>query len=226
MELQTDCKCECASCGEVIEYRSTQVGEVVQCPKCGAKSLLPTPVQLMMLEFLGPPAPEFKPCETCGRLVKFWDPACAVCEKESRKKLLRKRIAIGVSVLSLIVIAGVVWHLNKPKPAPPGPARMFIAQPQARLPKSTKDLRPIDFTLSRQHGEATAVAVGDIRNDSLNVHHHVRADVDLLDRNGAKIGTVSDYFVDLGANQTWHFVVQVTDTNAMSIRFAGFKEDE
>src|SRR5258706_15385240 len=34
-------KCACAGCGHVIEYLPAAAGQVVECPKCGEKSLLP-----------------------------------------------------------------------------------------------------------------------------------------------------------------------------------------
>jgi hypothetical protein len=63
------------------------------------------------------------------------------------------------------------------------------------------------------------------QNDSDNVHTGLKATLDLLDKNGAKIGTASDYFTELGPHQTWHFLVTVPETNALSARFADIKED-
>jgi DNA-directed RNA polymerase subunit RPC12/RpoP len=227
MELNVQHKCACADCGHIIEYSSNEAGKTIACPKCGEKSQLPEPEKLGLLEAKGPPLPQFKKCEVCGAQIKFFDPFCPICETNRRKRVLLKRIAITASLVFIAVVGVTVRQLTKPRvvftPQPPG--HMFMAAAVPKPPKSTNDLQPGRFVLERAHGETLATAVGDIKNTSDNVHHQIRADLDLLDKTGAKIGTASDYFVDLGAHQTWHFVVNVTETNAMSVRFAGFKED-
>ncbi|MDB6020961.1 MAG: hypothetical protein JWQ04_818, partial [Pedosphaera sp.] len=102
---------------------------------------------------------------------------------------------------------------------------ILLAQPRAKLPKSTNDLKFHGFTLEKKRGSDLMTAVGDIQNVSENVHLRIQVDLDLLDKTGAKIGTVSDYCTELAANQSWHFLAAVTDPNAMSVRFARLKED-
>ena len=103
---------------------------------------------------------------------------------------------------------------------------MFIAEPTVRMPRSTNDLRASGLALVRNRGETDAIAICDILNDSESIHSHLRADLDLLDKNGAKIGTVSDYFVNLGAHQTWHFVAAVNNTNAVNVKVRNIKDVE
>ncbi|HZV33594.1 MAG TPA: FxLYD domain-containing protein [Verrucomicrobiae bacterium] len=228
MELSVEYKCACANCGHVIEYRDSEAGKTVQCPKCGEKSQLPEPEKLGLLEMKGPPVPQFKNCEVCGSQMKFLDFFCPVCEARRKRGILFKRIGIAASAVFLAIAGATAYEKFKPKPVvpPPPPAHMFIATAVPMAPRSTNDLQASHFILEKAHGDSFSTAVGDIKNISQNVHHRIRAEVDLLDKNGVKIGSVSDYFVDLGANQSWHFVANVNDTNAMSVRFAGIKEDE
>ena len=103
--------------------------------------------------------------------------------------------------------------MNQPKAAP-GPA----------LPKSPDDLHPGKFTLEKK-ANGLVIAVGDIENVSGNVHTGLRADVDLLDKDGVKIGTVTDYVTALAAHQTWHFLTPINNANAVTIKFAHITED-
>ena len=191
-----------------------------------------------MIEVEGPPIPPFKDCPTCGRQMKFLDPWCSVCETARKRKLLGLQIVVSASMI-LLLCAGwlVTRHTAKTAAAqarilaksekataPTGP-RILMEQPRIKALKSTNDLRPGRFILEQRRGSDLIIAVGDIENISENVHLRLRADLDLLDKSGAKIGTVSDYFTELGPHQNWHFNATVTQTNALSLRFAGIKED-
>ncbi len=242
MELVTFYKCACANCGAEIEYLANQSGQVVVCPKCKEKSLLPEAPKLALIELHGPPTPEFRNCPDCGAQLQFWSRSCPSCEAARKRKRLQLQIAAAVSgIVVLALTALVVRHFTKPAPASDQiyltvlPAtnlpsatdgQMILEQPRPRLPKSTNDLRPSGFVLEKRRGSDLVMAVGDILNDSENLHTGLRADIDLLDRKGQKIGTVSDYSAQLGAHQSWHIIATVTETNALSVRFAGITEEK
>ena len=86
MELTTECKCACANCGQVMDYRSTQAGQVVECPQCKEQSRLPEPAKMNMVEVFGPPAPKFRNCPVCGTQMNFWTVQCPVCEAAFQKE--------------------------------------------------------------------------------------------------------------------------------------------
>ena len=77
--------------------------------------------------------------------------------------------------------------------------QIIMEQPHPRMPKSTNDLRPGRFVLQQSRGSDLVIAVGDIENISDNTHTGMKADLDLLDKTGANIGTVSDWFHCIGA---------------------------
>lgn len=106
------------------------------------------------------------------------------------------------------------------------PAIVMLAQPQVKQPKSTNDLRLGKFSLEQKRGSDLVLAVGDIENVSGNVYHGLKVELDLLDASGAKIGTVTDYSVELGPYAIWHFLAKVPDRKAMSVKFATIKEDQ
>ena len=212
--MTTNCQCACADCGHIIDYLSTQAGKMVKCPNCGEESQLPVP--------------EFHNCDVCGTQVKFPDETCPVCERERGKKILQRRIVIAASIMALLIIGGLVyWYIQSvhARQAALHPAHLFMEQPLPSLPKSTNNFRPGRFVIEKRRGDDLLVAVGDIENISQNVHTRVRADFAVLDKTGSKIGTVSDYCVELAAYQTWHVIATVPQTNAMSVKFAGISED-
>ena len=235
MEITTFCKCACATCGEVIEYLAEKGGQVVVCPKCKEKSVLPEPKKLVVMEKHGPATPEFKTCFACGSQMQFWSRVCPACEAARQRRIFRNRIllCVGVVVLLAVVLFALQYHSQvaeaRAKVAAvtiPSGSRILFEQPRPRQPKSTNDLHPGSFILERRRGSDLVLAVGDIVNNSENVHLRLRADLDLLDKTGAKIGSISDYATQLGPHQSWHFLATVTETNAYSVRFAGLKEDQ
>jgi hypothetical protein len=235
MEITTYCKCACATCGNVIEYLASKGGQVVVCPQCKEGSVLPEPEKLIVIETCGPPAPEFKKCPTCDTRTKFWARLCPTCEDTRRRNFLFTRAAVAGLIVVAVAVAGLGmdYHLKNvaaekelASKTIPATQRILFEQPHPRLPKSTNDLHPGRFNLENRRGSDLFLAVGDILNDSENVHKGLRAEVDVLDKHGTKIGTVSDYFSEIGPHQSWHFLVTVTETNAMSVRFAALKEDQ
>src|SRR6202012_791862 len=137
-----------ANCGEVIDYRASQAGQVVECPKCKEKSQLPEPDKLGMLQKAGPPTPEFRNCEVCGTQLKFAASSCPACDAAVRNKRRLTVVAVIVGAIVVLVTAGLVTRsmmltaarqrriVQAAAPAP----RIIIEQPRARGPKSIKDL--------------------------------------------------------------------------------------
>lgn len=87
-----------------------------------------------------------------------------------------------------------------------------------------KDFKVGLFWLEQKRGSDLMIAVGDIQNISANVYLHVKVDVDLLDAQGAKIGSVSEEARELLPDRTLHIVSMVKDPRAKSVRFAAIKE--
>ena len=231
-EIPTILKCACAHCGEIIEFFASRAGQTVQCPQCREKSQLPEPEKLAMVEVQGPPLPTTKLCPVCGAEMKFLEKHCVHCEALRRRQILRFRLT-GAAAL-IVVAGGISYALLRGHEASHAVATIAVAkpvvsvlpQPVVTRPKSINDLKPGQFTLEQGRGSDLVMAVGDILNDSGNAHYALRADVELLDENGTKIGTATDYSAQLGPNQTWHFVAQVKDANVKSVRFASIKEGQ
>ncbi len=212
------------------EYQAKQAGQIVECPQCKQKSQLPEAEKLLMLEIQGPPLPETKICPGCAATMKFLDTDCLHCQDLRRQ---RGRRALMVATACLVVLIGVIWlevsHLRVE--TVPVAARTVahvaapLPQPEVKMPKPVKDLKAGKFYLEQARGSDLVMAVGDIMNVSDNVYYRLRVDLDLLDANGTKIGTVNDYSTELAPNQTWHCLVRVNNPKAVSVRFVGIKEN-
>jgi hypothetical protein len=227
MEFTNYLKCSCANCGGPIEYPPGDAGQIIECPKCKEKSRLPgTPSDLRLQGLDELPPKPLKKCLICGTEQEPGVPNCPVCAEERKKRRMLRTVLIAVSSLAVLMTAAVGWvswqkgHL--PPPPPSGP----LPQPIVNRPKSINDLKIGKFYLEKRRGSDQGVAAGTIENDSGNVHFRIKAEVDLLDLKGAKVGTVSDIVTELGPRQKWEFLAAVTNTNAVNVRFATIKEDQ
>jgi hypothetical protein len=226
MEQITELKCACSSCGQVIEYPPEAAGQIVECPKCREKSRLPesSPSTLTKEESPQPTTPP-RLCPVCDAPMAPYGSTCENCEILRRRKL---NLIIGV--VSAIVVLAVGWLFLKKfystRQAPPvsPPAHAILQQPRVKTPKSMKDFKISTFWLESKRGSDVVVAAGDIQNTSANLYLHLKANVDLLDAKGVKIGAVTDEINELLPDKTWRFIATVKDHRAKTARFAGVKE--
>jgi ssDNA-binding Zn-finger/Zn-ribbon topoisomerase 1 len=244
VELSTYTQCACASCGNVIDYRAGRAGEVITCPKCGVQSVLPEARKLEMIERLGPPIPEIKKCEACKHDLPFSGGECPNCEQSNTSRRTRRRAVAAVSFAGLVVVVAVwvslaVFHHPKKAAArsygnsapgadglslPHSGSMLIIEQPKTPA-KYGGGLIAGKFFVEQKRGSDLIIAVGEIQNDSEKVHRGLRVDVDLFNRSGVRVGTVSDYMTELAPHQNWHFLSQVQNTNACVARLAQITEN-
>ncbi|MDB6111178.1 MAG: hypothetical protein JWR69_2928 [Pedosphaera sp.] len=223
MEKTIYLKCKCGSCGEIIGYLSTAVGQTVECPQCKEKSQLPDPSAPTPVELSEPEPKPLPKCAACGAVLDAEDPACGACAKHRRRLTLVFGVAAALILLGLGSLVLVL--LNRPAKKAPA-TTMLIAQPQTRPPKSINDLKVGRFALQPKRGDTAAIATGDVQNVSGNVHLRVKVDLDLLDAKGVKIGSVSDLITVFNPRANWRFLAAVSNPKATSVRFASIKEDQ
>jgi len=68
-------------------------------------------------------------------------------------------------------------------------------------------------------------AVGEVRNESDHERFGVKVELDVLDAQGEKVGSASDYTQSIDAGKTWRFRALVTDRNGVAAKIASLKED-
>jgi len=183
-----------------------------------------------------------KACAVCGATFAAVESSCPACARRQRLAWIWVTIAValvagsGYGVMKLRERWDPTRFAYPPlKPGAPNTLSSGLAEPKiiimAPLPAKpalpatpANDLYASRFALERQRGSDFAVAVGDVENISTNVYTDLTASMDVFNRAGAKIGAVSDSISYLGPHATWHIVAGTSDTNAVSIRFTGFKQ--
>ena len=230
-------QCACANCGEVIAYARADIGQAIECPKCGEKSELPQPDRV----FVNSVEPEpFQPgegpdaarnrlriCGECRRPIPLGKIDCTVC----KLRRLRQKLVVWASLtIAIAVVGGGVWlvvqHKYSDKVKPRGTTAM-TGQPGSKAPVPTGELNVTGLALqeSRQLSpNIVLLAVGNVRNDSDREHFDLKLDLDLLDAAGTKIDSLSVYQTYLPPRGNWRVSEMVTNSQVKGIRFAGLAE--
>jgi predicted nucleic acid-binding Zn ribbon protein len=220
MENITELSCACGNCGQIIKYLPENGGQIVECPQCKKKSCLPA---LSSLKLTPPLIPPSKPCPVCGSDLNAYALTCETCENRRRRNL---KLIIGV--MSAVAVLGIGWLILKRFYSPRQPqlthSKALLPQPWVKTVKSANDFKIGKFWLESKRGSDVVVAAGDIQNTSANLYLHLKADVDLLDDKGVKIGSVSDEISQLLPAKTWRVIAAVKDPRAKSARFASLRE--
>jgi len=220
MENITELSCACGNCGQTIKYLPEAGGQIVECPRCKKKSCLPA---LSPFKLAPPLIPPPRSCPACGSQLNAYALSCEICENKRRRNL---KLIIGV--VSAVVVLGIGWLFLKRFYSPRQPqlthSKALLPQPRVKTVKSVNDFKIGKFWLESKRGSDAVVAAGDIQNTSANLYLHLKADVDLLDDKGVKIGSVSDEINQLLPDKTWRVIAAVKDPRAKSARFASLKE--
>jgi len=204
MKEATQVKCSCAHCGHVIEYSATAVGDIVECPKCRQKSQLP------------PAAEVSEEIQTSKRA-------------RTPAKLSPGKLAL-IAGLGLLAVGGLALlpllrqRRTEPVVTVQAPAAV-LPQPKVKSPKSLNDLKIGKFSLQEERGSNLRIVVGDIENDSENVHRDIKVELELRDGQGQKVDTLAAFVKQLGPHATWQVLGKTTNTRAVSVRVVGLKEE-
>jgi hypothetical protein len=198
-------KCACEKCGGHIEFPSAGVGQTIPCPRCGALTrLLAKPVA-----------------------------ASRVPAKFPLKSGRKISAAVGAAAFILIlIVAGLILFHAKLFSAAAPPVVQPIAQPAPTNPVPKKVfVRLNDFNvgpvkLKKTDGSSLVYAVGTIANDSNRQRFGVRVTLDLLDADGNKIGTASDYISVIEPHKDWQFKALLTEPKVFKAKPAYIEEEK
>ncbi|HEX3989434.1 MAG TPA: FxLYD domain-containing protein, partial [Verrucomicrobiae bacterium] len=82
------------------------------------------------------------------------------------------------------------------------------------------------ITLEKSDDGRVIHAVGTVRNTSNHQRFGVKVELDVLDAQGKKVGSATDYAQLIEPGKEWKFKALVTDPNAASAKIAAIKEQE
>lgn len=213
-------KCTCVHCGHTINYRIDDDVSTVVCPKCEAKTLIPSRRDVES------ESPKSNACPHRPASLLRNEGPCAECEAEAKEKRQRTIITFtGVALLSVAVLgvgAVLLWNLTRPAKPVAAVLPQPLAQPPVKTPKSLDDLAAGRFAVQRDG--TNMIVSGDVHNLSEHLHRNVTAYLDVFDARGQKIGEVSNAIVELNPKSVWRVIARTGDTNVVSGRWNRFSE--
>lgn len=188
-------KCACQSCGAHIEFPETGIGEVVDCPHCGAKTTLTAPAAKASRKLLA---------VVGGGLLVL------VLLGIGGALYLRKHRSETPPVVSNAV--KMVETNAAPAPEPP-----FVET-------EIQQFRIGKITLEKAETGGISYAVGTVKNDSDRQRFGVKIMLDELDKADHTVGSISDYIAVLEPAKQWRFKAMLTDPRAVKVKLTGIRE--
>ncbi|HYV27881.1 MAG TPA: FxLYD domain-containing protein [Candidatus Eisenbacteria bacterium] len=198
-------KCACDHCCGSIEFPAEAEGANVACPHCGART------------FLSAASPNLTEDEQ----------ALAVAADKNVRVPTQSKTWHGWvwGGLILVLVATAVALVYSRKAKLPKQVPTLVATPAPKRPKSLSDLKAGEIILEATQGTKLIHAVGTLANDSDYQRFGVKVELDLLDRDGRKVGTATDYVQILEPHREWRFRAMVLDRRAASARLTAIKEE-
>jgi hypothetical protein len=201
-------KCVCQHCGGHIEFPTEGAGQTILCPHCQWKTVLSV---------------SHAPAVEVGGGASF-----------------RKRVFMGFGVAAVVVaaagIAVLLWlkhttvETQTPAQNPGAIAPAASAQNPAPSPVPPPDpwhgLKAGKVSLEKQGDGRLIYAVGTVRNTSDHQRFGVKVELDVMDAQGEKIGSATDYTQVMEPGKDWKFKALVTDRKAASADVADIKEQD
>jgi hypothetical protein len=214
-------KCSCQKCGGHIEFPEAGVGVTIDCPHCGKKTTLCAPVPIPAVD------------------SRRQSPANSPGPGESGAPPKKKSLTALVSVLSLIIliVAGAAAYVAMSKkktaagpppasPAPPAENKPLPATASAAASGETNHFHISPVSLEKSESGGLVYAVGTVRNDTDRQRFGVKIELDLMDKQGDRIGSASDYIAVLEPRKEWRFRALLTETKVSGAKVAGIGERE
>lgn len=226
MEKPLGLKCECANCGNPINYVPDQAGTILECPQCKAKVPVPdSPLVLSAQQSLQMTSPaKHVPART--EIPKL---SSLGFQQEESTRLKRRTVAGAIAVLTILLMGLAVmfvWQrIRTPSLQPTAsPPAGLLPQPEVKKPRLFDDLRVGRFALATERGNPVRIITGDVQNISENFHLNLTIYLDVLDARGEKISEIRETILELAPKATWRVITRTENTNAISARFNRFGE--
>jgi hypothetical protein len=196
-------KGECQHCGGHLEFPAETIGYTADCPHCGQ------PTELMLAR---PPEEPTVP----RRWIVLSALAVAV--------LL---VGLGVCLVGLKHFESVVAE-RKERAAALQPTNVAQKVP-AEVPEdpiAKAGFQVSAPTTEKTPGSSLVYAVGTVTNRANRQRFGVRIELELLDANGQKAGTATDYQQVMEAHAEWRFKALVVDAKAVTAKVTSVTEQQ
>jgi hypothetical protein len=194
-------KGECQHCHGHIEFPAESVGLITDCPHCGKQTEL----------LLAPPKDE----PTIPRATIIYTiiavfilgaglAGAVVALKMAERKIAHKKVDVRTEL--------------------PIPSTNATADPASPVVQAGFGISPV--TLEKIKGSSLVYAVGTLTNTVDRQRFGVRAQFDLLDENGIKVGDAKDYQQVIEPHGEWKFRALVVAAKVASAKIASVTEEK
>lgn len=205
---QSYLKGACEKCGAHIEFPAQGCGQSIPCPHCGQNThLLPS---------------EFPQNEIAAKKRRpvFLIAACCLA--------LIAALAFGIFAASRNQSGPPQETISKAKvelTALPKPSTPKIKKPAAKPEFESNNLQAFRVALEKSENSRLIYATGAIRNQSARQRFGVKVQLELLDEQGGKLGSASDYVQIIEPRKEWKFRAMVTEPIAVSVKVISITEE-
>ncbi len=189
-------KCSCKQCGGHIEFPSEGAGMWIRCPHCGEKTQLTGP--------------------------------SSVPKKKSKSYLsIVILVIIGIAAMTFNIVRWVRRSHSSPAPqaTTQTPAKPATAQKPAPEPDLWKGFKPGPVSIDKSGKSRLVYAVVAVKNDTDKQRFGVKVTLDILDGQGEKLGTTSDYTQFIDAHKEWTFKALVAYPKATAAKVTAITEE-
>ena len=200
-------KCACANCGGHIEFPAEGIGATIPCPHCGWQT----------------------------ELALETPPVLTARPKRNLKWIIAGGVILLIGVVgvtgALIVASRVMKKVRTSQASPRSVARATNAVPDTKIPSTPASKLINDFSFSivsieKAPSSTLAYAAGVLKNETDKQRFGVTVELDLFDKDGAKLGTAKDYVALIEPRAEWKFRALLVRRNVASAKVAGIKEQK
>jgi len=192
----------CQHCGGHIEFPTEGAGQTIRCPHCQWNTVLSV-IHAPQVEVGGG-------ASACKRVFLGFGVAAGVVA------------AAGIAVLLWLKHAAVETQPNAQNTAAvraPMPASKPVPPPDP-----WHGLKAGPVSLEKQGDGRMIYAVGTVRNTSDHQRFGVKVELNVLDAQGEKLGSATDYTQVMEPGKEWKFKALVTDKKAATAKLIDIKE--
>lgn len=186
---------QCQQCGGIFEFPAEAAGLMGECPHCGQQT------------------------------------ECVLAAPPEEENPLRTKAIVFATLAAVILIGGLVGAQIALKRAKRLVGeKQGVAKPTASAPAKPVDpfaadsFRVSAVTLEKADGSSLVYARGSIINTTNRQRFGVKVELDLLDPNGAKVASTSDYQGVMEPNAEWKFRALAVDPKSVAAKVTSVKE--
>lgn len=178
------------------------------------------------LEFPANSVGEQIACPHCGAQTKLDPTETLPGTPRSKVGIIAGSILV---ILALVATAMALYFFKMRKVPDRGSIPVITTGTNAAVEKYSLELHEFQIgpiSLKKAENGGLVHAVGTVKNDTDRQRFGVKITLDLLNAEGAKIGSASDYLAILEPHQDWQFKALLTEPKAVAAKLTNIEEQK